>query len=156
MTVAATRAVVNFRRAGSATPSADLVCPVALMPTSRSQREKSRARTFTGSDLKQREGRFGRAEEYLCACAKSGRRPRSLLRHHARLQRADAVDLDADDVAFLEEVGRLGGEADAAGRAGEDHVARHQRHRLAEQRDLVEDVEDKIARVRVLPRLAVD
>src|SRR5262249_56998307 len=72
------------------------------------------------------------------------------------LDEADAIDLDAHTIAGLEESRRLHGDAYAARRAGEDHVAGLQRHRLCEVRYLRRAVEDQVLGVRVLPLLAVD
>ena len=50
------------------------------------------------------------------------------LRHHGALDMAQAIDFDAHDVAWLQELARIHGGADAAGRAGEQAIAGFQRH----------------------------
>ena len=67
---------------------------------------------------------------------------------HGVLERADALDLDADGVADLQQAlgERLAHGADPGRRAGGDHVAGLERERLREVRDLLEAVEDHLAR----------
>src|SRR5271165_4224238 len=64
--------------------------------------------------------------------------------------------VELDDVAALEELGRLHAEAHALRRAGDDHVSRQQRHELAEMRKDLGDGEDHVAGVALLPDGAVD
>ena len=77
-------------------------------------------------------------------------------RAHHCFDCADPIDLDAHLVTCHEEFRRLHRATNAAGRAGEDQVARFQRHRFTEMRNLVVDVEHQIFGVGVLPPLAVD
>ena len=69
---------------------------------------------------------------------------------------ADPLDLDPDDVADLEKAlrERLAHGADPGGRAGGDDVARLERERCRQVRDLLEAVVDHLLGVAVLAELA--
>src|SRR6266540_3231899 len=69
---------------------------------------------------------------------------------------ADAGDPALDRLAWLQEAGRLAGEADTSRRAGEDDVARQQRHDGRQLGYQAGDVEDQVAGAGVLHRLSVD
>src|SRR5215469_1604080 len=72
------------------------------------------------------------------------------------LDRADALDLDANPVAGFQPRLSFHGRGDPGWRAGGDHVPRLKRARLRQDLDLPEAVEDELARVRLLAELAVD
>lgn len=69
---------------------------------------------------------------------------RSALGLHHALDMAEAVDLAAHHIARLQEGARVHRRADAAGRAGEQHVAGLQRHAGRKMLDLLPDVEDEV------------
>src|SRR5215218_8195064 len=69
---------------------------------------------------------------------------------------ADALDLDLDDVAGLQEPRWRAGVADAGRRAGGQQVARAQGERVGDQREGVADGVDHLVGAPVLHRLAVD
>ena len=74
----------------------------------------------------------------------------------AVLELADAGDRDPHRVAALQELRRGKADADAGRRAGRDEVAGLKRQPGRDRRDERRDVEDEVARVRVLAQLAVD
>src|SRR5204862_6061383 len=80
----------------------------------------------------------------------------SALCNHGCFDMAEAVDLAAHDIASLEELARVHRRADPAWRSGEDAVAGLERHGRGEVLDLLPDVEDEVARIRLLPLLAID
>src|SRR5262249_34126598 len=81
----------------------------------------------------------------------------SLRRQHPLARFAEAVDPERDDVTRTPVDGRrLPAHADAGRRAGADHIARQQRHELADVADERRHVEDHVGGVAVLPRFAVD
>src|SRR6266404_3077620 len=69
---------------------------------------------------------------------------------------AEALDRQPHRVARAQEARRLEPSADPRGCAGRDHVARVQRHEMADIADDVVDPEDQIGGVAVLPPLAID
>ena len=69
---------------------------------------------------------------------------------------ADAVDLDRDGVARLQQPLRVAEDADPGGRAGQDQVAGLERRRARGVADDLVDPEDQVRRRRVLQRLAGD
>src|SRR5215217_4913220 len=69
---------------------------------------------------------------------------------------ADALDLDLDDVAGLQEPRWRAGVADAGRRAGGQQVARAQGERVGDQRERVADGVDHLVGAPVLDDLAVD
>src|SRR5271166_7194086 len=73
----------------------------------------------------------------------------------AVLDVTEAADLATDDIALLQELARVHGRADSAGRAGKDEIARFQGHGLRQVLDLLEDVENETAGVRGLAQFAV-
>src|ERR1700746_2582154 len=77
----------------------------------------------------------------------------SRLRRAGIVQGPQAFDLHPHAIAGLEKAHRLHRCADAAGRAGEDQVARLEGHRLAQVFDLGPDVEDQPSRIGILPHL---
>src|SRR5512142_1699330 len=77
----------------------------------------------------------------------SGKR-RSSSSRNMIAQRADPLDLDLDRIAGSERT-------DARRRAGEDHVAGHERHHGRDELDEHVAREDHVARIAVLPDLAV-
>src|SRR5688572_30586849 len=72
------------------------------------------------------------------------------------LEDADAVDLDADPIAALQIFRRIESDADAAGCPGGDDVAGDERHAGGDRFDERGNVEDEIARGRVLAQLPVE
>ena len=105
----------------------------------------------------------GRLNEFWAAASAEATAPVGAgARRRARLgvnnrvrQHADAVDLDGDLVACLEQYGRIAEHADAGWRAREDEVARLEGDRLADERDDLGDAEHHVRRRRVLHHLAV-
>jgi hypothetical protein len=73
----------------------------------------------------------------------------------AVLDGADAVDLDAHDVAVAQPARRLEAHAHAGGRAGGDDVAGVERDAARAGLDQRLDVEDHVARVAVLAQLGL-
>src|SRR5438067_11577950 len=69
---------------------------------------------------------------------------------------AEPFDRQPHRVAWPEEFRRLEAGADAGRRPGRDHVARIERHEMADIADDVVDPEDQIGGVAVLPPLAID
>src|SRR5580658_2841744 len=78
---------------------------------------------------------------------------RSRVGDEARILLAEAFDRDPHAVAGAQEFRRLETHRDAARRAGRDHVARIERHELADIADDVLDPEDQVGGVAVLPAL---
>src|SRR3954452_8625347 len=74
----------------------------------------------------------------------------------AGLELADAGDRDPHRVAALQELRRGKADANAGRRAGRDEVAGLKRQPGRDRLDERRDVEDEVARVRVLAQLAVD
>src|SRR5438128_653217 len=74
----------------------------------------------------------------------------------AVFQRANAVDLDAHDVAGLEIPRRIKTDADTDRRAGGDDVAGLQRDALRQRRDDGRDVEDEQRYAGILAQILVD
>ena len=66
------------------------------------------------------------------------------------------VDLAPDGIADDQWLGRLKSEADAAGRSGENEIARFKGHGLRKLGDLLPDVADQMPGIGVQTKLAVD
>ena len=82
--------------------------------------------------------------------------PRGALRRHGIFDKTDTLDLDPHAVAYLEKRRWLHGRPYPARRARENQITRLQRHRTAEMGNLIEDVENHMPSVGVLPGFAVD
>src|SRR5580765_4716195 len=77
------------------------------------------------------------------------------VRHHRVRQHAQPFDLDFNDVAGLEEDGRLAREADTGRRTGRNDVTGLESDCLRKERHQGVDAEDELIRVRVLQGLPV-
>ena len=97
--------------------------------------------------------RTGRAAK---ACRPLGQYTGTLLVFHRVGQLADALDLDRDFIAILEQHRRSAGEADAVRGAGEDHRAGDKLGAAAEELDQRRHVENHVFGVPVLHHLAVE
>ena len=97
-------------------------------------------------------------QDLLHLLSKDGALDRRARRHPARddrvRERADALDLDRDLVARLQQPLRIAEDTDSRGSAGEDQVAGLEGHRLRRVTDDLVDAEDEVRRRRVLEHLA--
>src|SRR5437764_1362376 len=82
--------------------------------------------------------------------------PSALEGDEALVLLAEAFDRQPHRVAWPEEFRRLEAGADAGRRPGRDHVARIERHEMADIADDVVDAKDQVGSVAVLPPLAID
>ena len=100
-------------------------------------------------------GSRDRAHAVPAATIRHRRRPRQACGDDRVRERADAVDLDRDLVAGLQQPLRVAEDADAGRRPGEDQVARLEGRRLRRVADDLVDPEDQVRRRRVLHDVAV-